>query len=34
MYVFLISPMHITCSIHLIIFDLITLIKYGEEYKL
>jgi hypothetical protein len=33
-YEFLISPMHAACSTHLIIFDLITLIIYGEAYKI
>jgi len=33
LYAFLISPMHMTCSTHLILLDLITLMIFGEMYK-
>jgi hypothetical protein len=33
LYAFLFPPIRATCSIHLIIFDLIILIILGEEYK-
>lgn len=32
-HVFLISPMRVTCSTHLILLDLISLIIFDEEYK-
>jgi len=33
-HTFLVCPMHATCSVHLILLDLITLIIIGEAYKL
>jgi len=33
-YAFLISPMRTTCPAHLVIINLITLITFGEAYKL
>jgi hypothetical protein len=34
LYAFIIYSMHVTCPAHLILFDLIILIKFGEQYKL
>jgi len=34
LYTFLISPMHVTFTTHLILLDLITVIMLGELYKL
>jgi len=33
-FVFLISPIRVTCPAHPMLFDLIVLIKFGETYKL
>jgi hypothetical protein len=34
LYAFPLSPMHVTCPVHLILLDLIIVIILGEEYKL
>jgi hypothetical protein len=34
LYVFHIPPAHATCSLHLLLLDVITLIIFGESYKL
>jgi hypothetical protein len=34
LYIFLISPIHTTCPIHLTLLDLTILIIFSEEYKL
>jgi hypothetical protein len=34
LYAFVIAPMHATCPVHLILFYVITLIIFAEEYKL
>jgi len=33
LYAYLICPMRVTCSVHLILLDLITVIINGEEYN-
>lgn len=34
LYAFSISPMHTTCTVHVILFDEIILVPFGEVYKL